>query len=207
MSLGLYVLELLGRRYMKSLSNLSLLSLLAIVSLIPPTFAETIEEKAALCAACHGEKGVPIDTKFPIISGQQQGYLYIQLRDMKSGSRKNEVMAPIVAEMSKEDMLAYAEYFSGKEWPALGYDAKITPSEAAKANEIEVAGQCSTCHRDGYVGDATVPRLAGQSVEYLIKTTHDFKTKERANNTFMNDMLASFKDEDIELMSRFVAGH
>lgn len=186
---------------------LSILSAVAVLGVIAPALAETIEEKAATCAACHGEKGVPIDPKFPIISGQQQGYLYIQLRDMKAGSRKNEIMAPIVAEMSKEDMLAYAEYFSGKDWPALGYDAKITPAEAAKANDIEVAGQCSTCHREGYVGDASVPRIAGQSVEYLIKTTHDFKTKERANNTFMNDMLASFKDEDIELMSRFVAGY
>ncbi len=184
----------------------SILTAISALGLAVPAVAETIEEKAALCAACHGEKGVPIDPKFPVISGQQQGYLYIQLRDMKQGSRKNEVMAPIVAEMTKEDMLAYAEYFAGKEWPSLGYDAKISSAEAGKANEIEVAGQCTACHREGYVGDASVPRIAGQQVEYLTKTTHDFKTKERANNTFMNDMLASFKDEDIALMSRFVAG-
>ena len=191
---------------MKSLSSLSLMSFLALICLVLPSIAETLEEKAALCAACHGEKGIPIDPKFPIISGQQQGYLYIQLRDMKEGTRKNELMAPIVAEMSKDDMLAYAEYFSAKEWPALGYDAKITSAEASKANEIEVAGQCTACHREGYVGDAVIPRIAGQSVDYLTKTTRDFKTKERANNSFMNDMLASFKDEDIALMSRFVAG-
>ena len=185
---------------------LSILSVAAALGLAAPAFADTIEEKAALCAACHGETGIPVDPKFPIISGQQQGYIYIQLRDMKAGSRKNEVMAPIVAEMSKEDMQAYAEYFSGKEWPSLGFDAKITSAEAGKANEIEVAGQCTSCHREGYVGDAVIPRLAGQSADYLTKTTHDFKTKERANNTFMNDMLATFKDEDIALMSRFVAG-
>jgi cytochrome c553 len=192
---------------MKLMTNLLLAASIMFVVAAQPAVAETIEEKAAQCAACHGEQGVPIESKFPIISGQQQGYLYIQLRDMKEGSRQNEVMAPIVAEMSKEDMMALAEYFANKPWPALGYDSKITPAEAQKANEIEVAGQCSTCHRDGYVGDGVIPRLAGQSVDYLTKTTHDFKTKERANNSFMNDMLGSFSEEDIALMSRFVAGY
>jgi cytochrome c553 len=169
-----------------------------------PALAESIEDKAALCAACHGEKGVPTDPKFPIIWGQQQGYLYIQLRDMKEGKRKNEVMAPIVEQMTKEDMIAFAEYFSAKDWPSLGYSAPT--AEAGKANDIEVAGQCTACHRSGYVGESAIPRLAGQSVDYLTKTTKDFKTKERANNSFMTDMLASFTDGDIALMSRFVAG-
>ena len=167
-------------------------------------FADAIEDKAAACAVCHGEKGVPIDPKFPILWGQHAGYLYIQLKDMKSGARKNEVMAPIVAELSKEDMLALAQYFEAKPWPATGYQSSA--DDTSKANPIEVAGQCTSCHLSGYVGDSNAPRLAGQNVDYLIKTTHDFKTKERANNSFMNDMLASFKDEDIAVMSRFVAG-
>ena len=166
--------------------------------------ADTIEDKAAACAVCHGEKGVPIDPKFPNIWGQHAGYLYIQLKDMKSGARKNEVMAPMLADLSKEDMLALAQYFETKAWPATGYQA--TTDDTTKANPIEVAGQCTSCHLAGYVGDSNAPRLAGQNVEYLIKTTHDFKTRERANNPFMNDMLASFKEEDIAVMSRFIAG-
>ena len=179
---------------------------LAVTAATSPSAAraDAIDDKAAACAACHGEKGVPADPKFPIIWGQHAGYLYIQLKDMKSGARKNEVMAPIVADLSKEDMLALAQYFEAKPWPSTGYQASA--EDIRKANPIEVAGQCTACHLSGYVGDANAPRLAGQNVEYLIKTTHDFKTKERANNTFMNDMLASFKDEDIATMSRFLAG-
>ena len=166
--------------------------------------ADAIEDKAATCAACHGDQGVPIDPKFPIIWGQHAGYLYIELKDMKSGARKNEVMAPIVADLTKEDMLALAQYFETKSWPATGYQAST--DDANKANPIEVAGQCTSCHLQGYLGDSAVPRLAGQNVEYLIKTTDDFKTKERANNTFMNDMLATFPGADIATMSRFLAG-
>jgi len=49
--------------------------------------AQSIEEKTELCAACHGDKGVPIDKDTPVIWGQTQGYLYFQLRDYKSGTR------------------------------------------------------------------------------------------------------------------------
>jgi cytochrome c553 len=191
---------------MKLILSLALVSLTLTFGPASSAVADTLEEKAALCAACHGEKGVPIDPKFPIIWGQEAGYLYIQLKDMKSGARKNEVMAPLLEPYSKEDLLALAEYFSAKDWPSTGYAFKDAGGEAAKANDIEVAGQCTSCHRAGYVGDSAVPRLAGQNVDYLTKTTQDFKTKDRANNTFMNDMLGSFKEEDIALMSRFVAG-
>ncbi len=185
------------------LQTLAFLTASALAAALPAN-AETIEEKAALCAACHGEAGIPPDPKFPIIWGQHTGYLFIQLKDMKEGRRKNEVMAPIVAEMSKDDMLAYAEYFAAKEWPRTGYSASA--EDAAKANPIEVAGQCTACHLEGYVGDSAVPRLAGQNPDYLTKTTKDFKTKDRDNNSFMTDMLASFSDADIALMSRFTAG-
>jgi len=187
-------------------ASFGLMVVAAVMYLAGPVHADTIEEKAALCAACHGEKGVPIDPKFPIIWGQHAGYMYLQLKDIKSGARKNDLMAPLLEQMSKEDMLALAEYFEAKEWPATGYTFKDAGGEAGKANKIEVAAQCSACHQERYLGTGVQPRLTGQNVDYLIKTTHDFKTKERANNTFMNDMLATFSDEDIALMSRFVAG-
>ena len=56
----------------------------------------------------------------PVIWGQQAGYLYLQLRDFKSGARKNPVMGPIAQTLSRDDMLALAEYFSKKPWPQLG---------------------------------------------------------------------------------------
>ena len=54
-------------------------------------------EKAKLCATCHGEQGIPINKQTPVIWGQNEGYLYLQLRDFKSGARKNALMSPIAA--------------------------------------------------------------------------------------------------------------
>ena len=78
-----------------------------------------IKDKAAVCASCHGEKGVPIDKVTPNIWGQKEGYLYLQLRDFKAGARKNEIMSAIVADLTKEDMQALAAYFTALPWPDL----------------------------------------------------------------------------------------
>ena len=70
--------------------------------------ADAPPQKAEICATCHGKDGVPINKVTPVIWGQNEGYLYLQLRDFKSGARKNELMAPIVATLEKNDFLALA---------------------------------------------------------------------------------------------------
>ena len=189
---------------MRLFSHLLPAAALAMINVTAPALADSIEEKAATCAACHGEKGMPIDPKFPIIWGQHTGYILIQLRDMKAGRRKNEVMAPIVADMSDADMLALAEYFDAKEWPSTGYSS--SNADQVKGQEVNVAGQCTQCHLGGFLGNSAIPRLADQTVEYLTKTTHDFKTHARDNNADMTNLMASYSDEDIATMSRYLAG-
>src|ERR1700739_3625627 len=67
----------------------------------------------------HGEDGVPQDRMIPIIWGQKEGYIYLQLRDFKSGVRKNEQMAAVTETLERDDLLALAALFSGRAWPAL----------------------------------------------------------------------------------------
>src|SRR3954462_8138022 len=101
-----------------------------------PLHADSIEEKVAICSGCHGADGKPVDKAIPTIWGQQQGYLYIQLRDFKRGDRKNDIMQPIAAAMERADMLEIAEYFSKKPWPDLGQPRASKPVEerAVRAN-------------------------------------------------------------------------
>ena len=82
-----------------------------------PLNAQSIEERTLVCAGCHGQNGKPVDKTIPVIWGQQQGYLYIQLRDFKRGDRKNDIMQPIASSMERADMLAMAEYFSKSRGP------------------------------------------------------------------------------------------
>jgi cytochrome c553 len=170
-----------------------------------PLNAQSIEEKTAICADCHGQNGKPVDKTFPVIWGQQQGYLYIQLRDFKRGDRKNDIMQPIVASMERADMLAIAEYFSKKPWPDLGQPR--APKEVAnRAVRANASVGCTGCHLDQFRGDGTVPRLAGMSRDYMTKTINDFRSRARGNNPGMSDLMLATAPEDLAALTEYLAG-
>ena len=69
-------------------SDVFLLALLVVAANLPavtPGASGQRRDAALVCVACHGEAGVPIDPAIPVIWGQNEGYLYLQLRDMKAG--------------------------------------------------------------------------------------------------------------------------
>ena len=180
--------------------------LVAAIALAAPACAQSIEEKAALCAACHGENGVPQDSKTPIIWGQSQGYLYLQLRDIKKGVRANEVMQAVVADLDKPDFVALAEYFAAKPWPNLKQPS-ASDAQARQALTANGAVGCTGCHLDKYQGDGgSVPRLAGQSREYMEKTVAEFRSGERANNPGMTSLMKATPEEDLAALSAYLAG-
>jgi cytochrome c553 len=167
--------------------------------------AETLEEKASLCGACHGENGVPQERTTPIIWGQQEGYLYLQLRDYKRGTRANESMGAAVEGMEKEDLLALAEYFSKKPWPNL-QQPRSSDAVAARAHQANTSVGCTGCHLDSYQGDSSVPRLAGQSKEYLDQTIADFRDHKRNNNPGMSSLMNAATPDDLAAITAYVAG-
>src|ERR1700733_13205475 len=50
------------------------------------------KEKAEICAACHGEQGLPDMTNVPALSGQSDNYLQWRLVYFREGRRKNDQM-------------------------------------------------------------------------------------------------------------------
>lgn len=167
--------------------------------------AQTLEEKAQICSACHGENGIPPDKNHPVIWGQQLGYLYLQLRDFKSGARKDDVMSPIAQVLAQEDLLPLAQLFSQKKWPNL----QQPPASAAVADQARRANDsigCTGCHQDGYKGEGTQPRLAGQYREYLLKTMQDFRTGKRGNNPGMTDLMKATPEPDFAPLADYTAG-
>ena len=178
----------------------------SIILLLPaPARAQTIEEKAQLCAACHGENGIPQDKATPVIWGQYQGYLYLDLRDYKSGARKNDIMSPLAQTLERDDMMALALYFSQKRWPDL-QQPSAPPDVAARAIRANASVGCTGCHQGQYQGEGTQPRLAGQSQEYLRQTMIDFRTRARGNNPGMTDLMLATSEDDIAALAQYMAG-
>lgn len=161
-----------------------------------------LAELVPTCLACHGEDGVPNYAESPIIDGQHEGYLYIQLRDYKNGSRRHEVMSEIVKDLTRQDLKDLAGFFAKRPWPRLQQTAE--EGDDVVAERLASAGMCKECHLGGYLGDSTVPRLAGQLTSYLVVTMRAFKTKERANNAAMSSLLDTYTDEEIDALARYL---
>ena len=166
--------------------------------------ADDIADKAQVCGGCHGENGVPQEKTNPIIWGQNEGYLYLQLRDFKSGARKNDQMSAIVADLSKNDMKALAKHFAGLKWPDLQQPA---PSKDVTKKALTVIGSigCTSCHLEQFQGDGTTARLAGQEHEYLAKTMADFRSRARANNPGMSDLMNAAQPADLDPIAQYLA--
>ena len=180
-------------------------SLLGAVVLAGAALAEPVEERAQPCAACHGENSIPQQKTVPVIWGQGQGYLYLQLRDYKSGARKNDIMTPLVQTMDRNEMLALALYFSQKRWPDL-QQPQPASDVAARAMQANTALACTGCHQGEYQGEGTQPRLAGQTREYLHQTMIDFRKRIRGNNAGMSDLMLAISEDDIAACAAYLAG-
>jgi cytochrome c553 len=181
-------------------------ALAAALTMLPGSAgAQTVEQKVQLCTACHGESGIPQQKTTPVMWGQQLGYLYIQLRDYKSGARKNDQMSAVAATLERDDMMALAQYFSQKPWPGL---AQPRASEAVAAQALRATSSvvCTSCHQEGYKGEGTQPRLAGQQKDYLAQTMLDFRDGKRGNNPGMSDLMKSISENDIAVIAEYLAG-
>jgi cytochrome c553 len=166
--------------------------------------ADAGKKKAETCISCHGPGGNSTSGAFPTLAGQTSRYLYLQLRDFKEGRRKDPVMSPMAANLSKEDMQDLAEYFSTQK-PA-GSDFKTDPAKvkagAAKANEV----LCAMCHMGELKGQNEIPRLAGQQPDYVIKQLKDFRERNRTNDAGnMTSVSRNLSDEDITNLAHYIA--
>lgn len=105
-----------------------------------------IKDLIATCAACHGENGIPQDKMTPVIWGQNEGYMYLQLRDFQKGTRENEQMQPIVDDLKRETLKALAAHFTERRWPDVGRPpapptvAKRAANSVARSDVFVVLG-------------------------------------------------------------------
>lgn len=161
--------------------------------------ADEIEAKVQLCAACHGQNGVPTDPKtIPPIWGQQQSYLMKQLRDFRNGERPSAVMAPIAKGLDEADLRKIAAYFAAKKWPAKKASAKAPAAPKGIA-------QCQACHQPNFEGGMPAPRLAGLSYEYLVGEMREFASDERSNNLDMPKFMRMLSERERSAIARYLS--
>ncbi|TMA22079.1 MAG: cytochrome c4 [Deltaproteobacteria bacterium] len=177
------------------------------------TDVETGRKKAQYCAGCHGADGNSELTDYPILAGQTSRYLYLQLKDYKSGLRKSDMMTPAVAPLSKEDMLALAAFYAAQrpKRPRIAKGEGSIPFQpdpdrvtAGKKKSAEVL--CTMCHLGEFAGQNEVPRVAGQHPEYVVRQLKDYRTRTRTNDAgTMTAVARTLSDEDIDNLAHYLA--
>ena len=69
-------------------------------------------QKAQLCAACHGPKGLARMPMTPNLAGQPEGYIGEQLKAYRAGRRVHEIMSLIAKPLSDEEIDNLAAWYS-----------------------------------------------------------------------------------------------
>lgn len=70
--------------------------------------------KVASCVGCHGMTGRSTNPMWPNLAGQHEDYLVKQLKDFKSGARKDTNMNALATPLSETDMEDIAAFFASQ---------------------------------------------------------------------------------------------
>src|SRR5262245_6137812 len=168
------------------------------IALASAALAQTLQDKIAQCAACHGEDGRSADPKIPHIGGQPKLAVMYQLFFYRAGRRKSEEMNAIGKELTDAELDAIAEHV-----PQLPPPLPVTGDvDAARYKRgAELAGQrhCASCHNADYSGRAQMPRLAGQREVYTVKALQDYRAGLRVGTqAAMAEAVRGLTDADFE---------
>lgn len=176
-----------------------------------PKAAETIVNQ--VCAGCHAVDGNSAAAANPKLAGLNSEYLYKQLTQFKSGDRKNAVMSGMVANLSEQDMLNLAAYYSAQQpKPATSKDQALALlGQKIYRGGVQGAGvpACASCHGPQGQGiPVQFPRLAGQHSDYIYSQLNAFRVGARANDgaKMMRTIAAKMTDADMKAVASYIQG-
>lgn len=110
----LKILIYLLKNLMKKITFI-LLSILISPVIYAEHSIEHGEKKSAVCAGCHGEKGLAPAPLYPNLAGQNHAYLVKQLEAFQNGMRNDPIMSPIAKNLVEEDISDIAAYYASLE--------------------------------------------------------------------------------------------
>jgi cytochrome c553 len=76
--------------------------------------ASATKEKAAVCAACHGEAGISSAPTWPSLAGQHRDYLEHSINEYRNKTRQDPVMQGQVTTLTDQDVKELAAYFAAQ---------------------------------------------------------------------------------------------
>jgi len=162
-----------------------------------PLVAAEPSEKLASCLACHGSGGQSQIENVPSIGGQTSPYALIQLFMYREKLRVADAMNEAAKELTDADLQSLADALAELP-PPKPPDEVPDPARLERARALTEQNRCNICHRPDFAGQRTVPRLADQREDYLLKTLRDYKSgARRAWEPIMLEVLQPLDDAQL----------
>lgn len=178
-----------------------------------PALAANVQELATtVCNACHMPDGNSVVPMFPKLAGQHAEYLEKQLDDFLGGKRTNDVMAPVLGQISPGDVKGLAAYYASQKLaPGAVQDAAL--AEAGRklfddGNETSGVPACAGCHGAAGEGNPRYPRISAQHQAYTTQQMLNFKSGARTNDKgkVMRAVAERLTEAEIQAVSEYLAG-
>ena len=193
---------------MHSIARLALLaSLCASASAAVPSFAPASAERgatiAAPCLACHGPPNVPVGSPLvrpPKLAGQRPEALYLALLAYQNGARHSDIMNPIAAALSLQQMRDLGAYLAAE-----GPVRPPTPAQTDSWAHEKVHRDCTMCHGESGMGEMWgMLVLTGQHEDYLIAALNAYRDGTRTDAT-MGPIAKSLTPQELEQLAAYFA--
>ena len=169
--------------------------------------SDALKAKLETCFACHGEGGVSQTENVPSIAAEPSYFTQWQLVFFRSGSRKSEIMEPVAAGLSNEDLKAIGAYLESLAPPRPPKSADDTPDMTKVGARLAEDRHCSSCHKSTCIGQQAAGRLAGQREEVLLKALKDYKSGVRTGSgvAAMPEVAYSLNEDQMKALAHYLA--
>jgi cytochrome c553 len=170
-----------------------------------PALPADLSEKMAPCLACHGVEGQSENDNVPSLGAQQASYTVIQLYMFREKTRLAEPMNEMAAGLSDGDLQSVADALATLPAPKPPVDPG-DPARLERARALAEQNRCNSCHRPDFSGRESVPRLADQREDYLLKTLREYKSgARRAYEPIMVEVLQPISEPAMAELSYYLA--
>jgi cytochrome c553 len=182
-----------------------IIAALAFASLACSAGAETIQERAVACFACHGERGLSVTENTPSLAGQQAPYVLIQLFMFREKLRSFEPMNEMAKPLTDDDLRTFSDFIATLPKPVPPTDAG-DPARMQRGQALAHQYLCNNCHKPDFSGNDNVPRIANQREDYLAKTLAEYKDNSRHGyDGTMADVMGPVTKEQIADLAYYIA--
>ena len=170
-----------------------------------PALPADLSDKMAPCLACHGVEGQSENENVPSLGAQQASYTVIQLYMFREKTRLAEPMNELAAGLSDGELQSMADALATLPAPKPPADPG-DPARLERARAMAEQNRCNSCHRPDFSGRESVPRLADQREDYLLKTLSEYKSgARRAYEPIMVEVLQPISEAAMVEFSYYLA--